>query len=156
MKNDATLYQHNYQHFENLQMSAQDFYKHLTDVISQYQYPYVGFKIESAFLSDYNLMDKRDYLSIRYLNMRYLVCAAPFGKSYFISWWFRQSSNDFVLFLQRIPILGRMFTPGKPSLYKRDTEVMFIQSIENIVRAEVDKIIADKGFTVDNPAALVA
>ncbi|HEY5328107.1 MAG TPA: hypothetical protein VIJ27_13980 [Mucilaginibacter sp.] len=92
MATSTTIHAHQSQHFEDLQMSAREFYALLRGIIEDYQYPDV--KCEPVTLSEGGLFSsKREYLRISKSRYHYYVCASPFGKSFFISWWLEEDAN---------------------------------------------------------------
>jgi hypothetical protein len=148
MATPKTVHSHSYQHFEDLQLSALDFYQSLGRSIKERDYPGLAFNIikipEGGLLSS-----RRKYLCISWNELEYLVCAAPFGRSFFISWWFNESGDWLQRFLRRIPLLGRLFREGPKSLYRIDTELIFAKSIDALVQEAVNKIKESKGYTSD-------
>jgi hypothetical protein len=151
----ATLtHSHTYQHFDELQLSAQDFYTDLKALIESYQYPSVTCRMmnlsESGFFST-----KRLYLCVSMGMYEYYVCAAPFGKSFFISWWLEELDNGFVIAMRKIPILRWLVDSGDKTYFQIDTELMFTKSIDALVRDAIAKIAAEHGFrssTLAEPA----
>lgn len=141
---EPIIHSHSYQHFEDLQLSTKEFYKMLAALIKEYEYPNVKCKIvaleERYGLLNTLLLSNRDYLQISRGKLRYLVCAAPFGRSYFISWWHEQRETDLERFLTKL--LG----PKKKTRYEVDTELMFNNAIASIVKLAIQKATADKGF----------
>lgn len=137
---------HSYRHFEDLQLSANSFYDALEAAIREYQYPRVLCYRET--LREHGLFSSnRDYFCIEKGKFKYYVCACPFGRSYFISWWLNKADDDFFnRFLKNL--LGSMWGGGG-TLYERDTELIFTQSINSIVQAMVDKVASEHGIRQD-------
>lgn len=136
------VHSHSYQHFEELSLSSDQFYTHLTKLVDSYNYPNVDCEViamdEVVFYGA-----SREYLRIRRNYLKFYVCAAPFGRSFFVSWWLGETEDGFTLFLRRIPILKWLVPPGK-TYYEIDTELMFIKSVDAIIKGMVDKLIAEK------------
>jgi len=79
MATETTVHAHQSQHFEDLQMSAKEFYGLLKKMIEEYRYPEV--KCEPVTLSESGLFSsRREYLRISKGRYHYYVCASPFGK----------------------------------------------------------------------------
>jgi hypothetical protein len=140
----STTRTHSYQHFEELQLSAKDFYATLETQIASYQFPNVTCKVVEKH-EEYLLSSKRQYLHIKQDSLSYLVCAAPFGKSFFISWYLEESEDGFTLALRKIPIL-RWLVSSEKTYYQIDSELMFKNSIESIVKAQVHKLMVEHGY----------
>jgi hypothetical protein len=136
------VHSHSYQHFEELSLSSSQFYTHLTKLVSTYNFPKVD--CEVVVMDEVNFFGaSREYLRIKKNNLKFYVCAAPFGRSFFVSWWLGETENDIVLTLRRIPIL-KWFVPVGKTYYQIDTELMFIKSIDAIVKGMIDKLIVER------------
>ena len=150
MATQTTVHAHQSQHFEDLQMSAREFYVLLKDMIVSYQYPDV--KCEPVTLSEGGLFSsKREYLRISKQRYHYYVCASPFGKSFFISWWLQEDANTTANITRKFGWLGRAMATHMESktYYEMDTELMFTSSINSILKLAVEKVKADKGYRKD-------
>jgi hypothetical protein len=154
MATETTLHAHKYQHFEDLQLSAREFYKTLTDLIAEYKYPGVNCTAvtlnEGGFFSS-----KREYLKISKERYNYYVCASPFGRSFFISWWLQENANTAANVLRKMPLIGGLVSRKleHKTFYEMDTELMFTSSINTIIQTAVAKLKADKGFRTDAVAS---
>ncbi|SDE73732.1 hypothetical protein SAMN05216464_1091 [Mucilaginibacter pineti] len=140
-----TVRTHSYQHFEDLQLSSKEFYSALENLIKGYQYPDVTLSVvakrEGGIASS-----SREYLQVSKAPYNFLICAAPFGRSFFVSWWMEDGDDWLTAFFQRLPLIGRLFGPYAKSYYQVDTELIFTQSIDAIVRAAVGKLAAEHGY----------
>lgn len=145
------IHGHSYRHFGDLQMSSKEFYANLEKTIREYQFPNVSCK-PVAFWEGGLLSDQREYLRISYLEFRYHVCAAPFGRSFFVSWWLEETEDWLLALLGRIPLIGRLFRPGKKTYYQIDAELIFTESIEALVRAAVASVAAEHGYRAEEIA----
>jgi len=150
-----TIHTHGYQHFDNLQLSAEEFYTTLQTMIAFYQYPDIRYKIEELREGGY-LSAKRKYFSINWNRHKYLVCASPFGKSFFISWWHQEGANTGAAVAQKLGSLGKAFAVNmeKKTYFQVDAELMFISCMNGIIQAAIDKVKADKGYTAEIPQVL--
>ncbi|MDB5009206.1 MAG: hypothetical protein JWP45_3599 [Mucilaginibacter sp.] len=150
MASETTVHAHNSQHFENLQLSSKEFYTLLKAMIESYQYPEVSCTPitlkESGIFSS-----KREYLRISKQRYHYYVCASPFGKSFFISWWLQEDANTAANVTRKLGWLGRAVATRIESktYYELDTELMFTSSITSIIKMAVEKVKADKGYRKD-------
>jgi hypothetical protein len=139
------LHAHNYRHFEYLQLSAKEFYLALATLIEDYQYPDVSCKTttikEKGFFSS-----KREYLHIAWQQYHYYVCACPFGRSFFISWYLQEESGIDLF----DGFLNKLFGGSKrdKTFYERDTELMFTQSIMAIIEMVIQKVKAEHGHRI--------
>ena len=152
MASETTIHAHSYQHFENLQMSAKEFYTLLRGMIEEYQYPKVS--CELVNLKETGILSAgREYLKISKGRYNYFVCASPFGISFFISWWFQEDANTAANVASKFGLVGKAVANRMESktFYEIDTETMFTSSITSIIKAAVNKVMVDKGFRKETP-----
>jgi len=138
---------HSYQHFADLQLSANEFYAAVEKLIGEYQYPDVKCKRET--LKEAGLFSgKREYLRVSKDADHYYVCASPFGKSFFISWWLKEKEDALKAAADKIPLFGKLISgSNRPkTFYEMDSELMFSNSINAIIKIAVDKVKADHGY----------
>jgi hypothetical protein len=152
MPTPTTIHAHNSQHFEDLKLSSREFYTLLKDMIEAYQYP--GVVCSPVTLQENGIFSsKREYLSISKGRYHYYVCAAPFGKSFFISWWLKEDAHTSANVAEQFGWFGRKVAARleSKSFYEIDTETMFTASISAIIKLAVEKVKTDKGYRKDLP-----
>ncbi|HTE01630.1 MAG TPA: hypothetical protein VK668_20220 [Mucilaginibacter sp.] len=150
MASQPTIHAHHYQHFENLQLSSNDFYTILETMIKEYQYPDVICK--RATLKERGIFSSsREYLKISRSLYNFYVCAAPFGKSFFISWWLKEDANTTANVAEKVPWFGKIFAEQieSKSYYQLDSELMFTNSIHSIIKLAVGKVLKEYGLRTD-------
>ena len=137
---------HQYRLFENVTLSAQDFYQTINQAVQEKQYPNI--KVLRVQYSEGTMMSgNREYLRIERFHSTFDICAAPFGKDYFISWWAGEIPNVGKKLLSSIPWVGLALASsiyGK-GLYLLDAEVMFRDSINQIIEEAVAATTSGKG-----------
>jgi hypothetical protein len=152
MATQPTVHAHHSQHFEDLQMSSKEFYLLLKTMIEEYKYPEV--ECTPMTLKEGGIFSsKREYLRISKERYHYYVCASPFGKSFFISWWLQEDANTAANVAQKFGALGKAVANRLESktYYELDTELMFTTSINAIIKTAVEKVKVDKGYRKDVP-----
>lgn len=144
----ATIQSHSYELFEDLQMSSDEFYKMLHEMIREYQFPNVEVERETLKEAGF-LSSKREYLRISKKERNFYVCAAPFGKSFFISWWLKEQEDGLTNMVDKVPLIGGLFSgKNRPkTFYELDSEVMFVSAINAIIQRAVDAVKAKHGYT---------
>lgn len=145
-----TLHKHDHQHFEYLQMSSNDFYSSLERMVTEYEYPEV--QCERTTMKEGNILSAgREYLLIRRKRIVFYVCAAPFGKSFFISWYLMEEAHTAANIVAKVPLIGKSIAKDmeNKTYYQYDTELMFTESIKGIIKAAIDKVSAEHGFRDD-------
>lgn len=146
MTAETSIVAHSSWHFEDLQLSSKEFYQSIEEQLKLYEYPQLS--ISRVNLSESSFYTGREYLCIRFKEHRFFICAAPFGRSYFISWWLKHQLSFWTILLSYIPFFGARLARNnmKKTLYQQDTEDLFLQSVKSVVNAQVDKVKLDKGF----------
>jgi hypothetical protein len=149
MATENSIVAHSSFHFEDLQLSSKEFYATIEEQLKYYEYPNLRIKrvnfFENSVFSSF-----REYLCVQYKEHRFYICAAPFGRSYFISWWLKEQMSLWMVLLSYIPFIGARLVRNntKKSFYQTDTENLFLESIKGVVNALVDKVKQEKGVRV--------
>lgn len=140
------IVKHWYHLFEDLQTSSKDFYVSLETILKDMKVPDLTLKrvthSERGVLSD-----RREYLLISRGKHSYTVCAAPFGRAYFFSWWQGEAEDGSPL-LSLIPFIGTSLErlASRKTYHQLDTEIMFQDVVHNIVLQLVNGITEPKGI----------
>lgn len=150
-----TIHDHGYELFENLQLSANEFYTTLGNMIREYQYPDVECRVEELKEGGW-LSAKRQYYTIAWNRHKFLVCASPFGKSFFISWWHQEDANRGASLAANFGRLGKAMAGSMESktFFEVDSQIMFINCITAIIKAAINRVKADKGYIVSQDKLL--
>lgn len=143
-----TLHSHQYQHFEDLQLSAKEFYAMVETMVKAYEYPDI--KCNRVNMKEGNIFSSnREYLLIGRGRLVFYVCAAPFGKSFFISWYHLEEANTAANITAKIPVVGKSIAKGMETktYFQLDSELMFTNSINMIIKMAIEKVKATHGLT---------
>ena len=145
-KKVSLIISHWYHLVDGLNESPQKFYTSLEKSIAQH-------KIQNLKLSRVDYQEgglfsaKREYFRIQRKEHIFDICAAPFGKGFFVSWWLGESMGFLWSLIIMIPFFGeyiiRIFQPQ--TYYRHDTALMFQSSIHSAVLEVMDKITKAKG-----------
>ncbi|WAC06734.1 MAG: hypothetical protein OS130_10790 [Thermodesulfobacteriota bacterium] len=132
---------------EGLQDSPQRFYASLEGAISRRQIP--GTELSRIDYREGGIFSaKREYFRVRRGEYVFDICAAPFGNSFFVSWWLGELMGCLWGFFAAIPVLGvlmmRAFRPE--TYYRLDTALMFQELVNSAVLEVVDEITKAKGI----------
>ena len=129
---------HQYRIFENTSFSSQEFYETVKRAVAEKEYPNI--KTSRVTYSEGTIVfGNREYLRIERLSSTFDICAAPFGKDYFISWWTGEVPNVGRKVLASLPWFGPALASamyGK-GLYILDAEVVFRDSVNQIIEDAV-------------------
>ena len=140
-KEHDLVHTHQYYHFEDLQLSSKEFYDVLSELIKERSFPNVTIEIETLQQSGF-LSSKRDYLRVRQFELEFYICAAPFGKNFFISYWLKDMPPGCIDIFQ-----WRVFGyRDRKTFYQIDREVIFRESIKTAVHTAIKSFVQDKGL----------
>jgi hypothetical protein len=132
-------FSHWYHLIEGLQESSQKFYVSLEQAITKHQIS--GLKISRKDYKEGGIFSaKREYLRVQWKKEIFDICAAPFGDSFFISWWLGETPSPFQELLLAIPFIGAMFAKAfKPmTFFQMDSVLMFEELIHSAVLSVID------------------
>jgi hypothetical protein len=144
---ETSILGHSYYHFEDLQLSSKEFYQSIEDTIKSYEYPNLAIA-----RVNYNeggiLSSSREYLRIKRNDYLFYVCAAPFGRSFFISWRLKEEPHIMAELLGWIPFIGKSIVRSfqKKTAFQEDTGIIFKESIKSIIDAMIAEITQTKGL----------
>jgi len=134
---------------DNFNFSTQEFYKLLKEElqnqgIKRLEIEQVSLKEGNAFSS------RRSYLRATWKEYQYDICAAPFGKGFFISWWLLYKNSIGQLIISKIPFIGGWLAKKlyPVTYYKIDTASMFMAYAQASVLKVIDDITQNKGVRV--------
>ena len=133
--------------FADMQQDSEEFYKLVEEILKANQVP--GIHTRRMLIKEGGLFSyQRVYLEVIRGEYTFHICAAPWGKGFFFSWWLREEVSDLDAFIKKIPIIGppiykiRQYKP----YYKLDTDGMFRTSVHQSVLAAIDELTEAKGM----------
>jgi len=146
-KDSPIIFSHWHQLIDNLQASSQQFYASVEQNIKERQLPDTSISRvthkEGGMLSP-----KREYLRVTRREHVFDICAAPFAKGFFISWWLGEKVGVFLDMMRIIPFFGpglvRFIRPE--TYYRRDTALMFQESVHASVLEVLDHTTKTQGL----------
>lgn len=123
-------------YFDNLTISPNEFYSLVETAVKARKIPDV--KIERVKLSQAGIFSAdREYLRVTRKGQSFDVCAAPFARGFFVSWWLGQEDA----------LLGNVFNSRKLRTYFQvDTEAMYKEAVIGAVMEAVDNLINSKSL----------
>jgi hypothetical protein len=130
-----------------LQYSANDFYNEVERALKEHHLDNI--KVERVQLHEGGMFSaKREYLQILRKENVFLICAAPFGNLFFVSWWLGYAQSGTEATFGQIPVLGflvRNFIK-RQTFYSLDTASMFQTLTHSIVSDTLNGILTAKGM----------
>lgn len=146
-KQTSVPFSHWHHLLENLSHSSQAFYNTLEGAIRKRGVPEVSVS-RISYREGGILSAKREYLRIKRKNYIFDICAAPFGNSFFTSWWLGETPGGLKELILMIPLIGPLFVGlFKPTTYYQyDVALMFQDSVHAAVIETIDEITKAKGI----------
>lgn len=131
--------------FQSFALSSDAFYADLEKTLKSHEMP------NSAILRTRHkeggmLSANREYLRIKHGDLVFDVCAAPFGKDFFISWWLYETTGA-----MRVIFKGTRFgsflqqRAAKRTFYQIDEEDMFRSCVHECILEMVAKMTEGRG-----------
>lgn len=135
------LLSHWHQPFENTQLSSMEFYQELYQAILAKQLPDVA--MSRVTYTEVGMFSaRREYFRVQRNEYIYEICAAPFGTSFFISYWHSEIPGCMVGLIALIPFIGKPWARYllRKTFYQQDTEILFKESIRMTITQTINKI----------------
>jgi len=144
--------------FKTFAMSSDSFYGELEKSLANLEMPNADIgrttHKEGGFLSA-----SREYLRIKHGDIVFDVCAAPFGKDFFISWWLYESEGGMRAWFKNTKVGDFLKNrAAKRTFYQIDEEDMFRSCVHECIletlaamtenKGELQLTDADKAFTM--------
>ncbi len=144
--NDFALVRSRWHHtFTGIHFSAKEIYAAIEEAVKKRE---IGALVNMpTFPEAGTASSSRLYLRITRDDQMFLICAAPFGTDYFISWWFGEPNDLGKDIVKRIPLIGASLARHMASktYYQMDTDTMFSDTVKNCVLEVIDSITTTKG-----------
>lgn len=131
---------------KGLNYSPQDFYKQLEEELKSEGIE--GLRITTHAIPEGSFVSaRRQYATITWKEYRYFVCAAPFAKSFFVSYRSLGKTRFWKYALTCIPYLGKHFGKWFTGLtwYQEDAIMMFHTVVHESIIKVVNEVAQDQG-----------
>ncbi|MCB9065444.1 MAG: hypothetical protein H6551_09930 [Chitinophagales bacterium] len=132
--------------FDGVKFSSQDFYQSVEEIVASKEMKYVSIS-RTEFDEESIYAPSRQYLRITREESMFLICAAPFGTGFFVSWWYGEPINWAKELVLMLPIIGflaqkMLFTD---TYYRQDTDAMFTEMVKHCVKEAIENMTVAKG-----------
>lgn len=131
--------------FKSFSLSSNDFYGELEKSLNSHEMPHS--QVQRTTHKEGGLLSaSREYLRIKHGDIVFDVCAAPFGKDFFISWWLYESAGTMRTILSNTKV-GNFLNDraAKRTFYQIDEEDMFRSCVHECILETVTKVTEGKG-----------
>jgi hypothetical protein len=141
---------HWHQTFDGIQLSAEEFYKTVSDAIALRELPGVSVKSTShpnASLYSGIFKPNQKCLHIKMNTQLFILCAAPYGTAYYVSWWQGEPVSFLKDFFTRLPFIGRAIAALTSYRSFHDIEVteVFLDIVQKCILDTLDDMLEEKG-----------
>jgi hypothetical protein len=132
---------------DDFSYSSQDFYEKLKASLMQAGIAGLHMKIVYIAEGAIFVSPKRAYLRVTWKDKVMDICAAPYGKGFFFSWWLFEKDKFWKIIVLSIPYLGKYIVNliDPMTYYKIDTANMFQSYVHTYVTGLVEEITKEKG-----------
>ena len=132
--------------FRTFSTSSDDFYKELEDVLKQYEMPH-SIIHRTKHKEGGMLSASREYLRIKHGDIVFDVCASPFGKDFFISWWLYETAGTMRTVLKNTKVGNFLHHRAQNrTFYQIDEEEMFRSCVHECILETISKVSEGKGL----------
>lgn len=131
---------------DEFNFSSEEFYKRLKEQLQSHGIKKV--RIRFVFLKEGGTFSaSRMYLRVEWKSYQYDLCAAPFGKGFFISWWLLYNHSIWEVLIAKVPFVGEWLRHKwfPVTYYKVDSASMFMTYCHQSVLKVIDEITDDSG-----------
>jgi hypothetical protein len=132
-------------YFPFYSMSSNDFYTLVEEIIKEHEYPNV--RISRTTHKETGIFSSsREYLRVKYRDLVFDICAAPFGKDFYVSWWLYETESAMRVIFKYTKI-GDFLRKraAKKTFYEADISAIFRSSVHSCVMQAVEHITNSTG-----------
>jgi hypothetical protein len=142
----AKVISHWQHYFKNFNMSSDAFYVKVENVLKAQQLPETkGFRTKHKEGGMWSA--SREYLTIQHADLVFDICAAPFGKNFFVSWWLYETEGTLQTLFKSTGIGNYLRErAAKRTFFEIDGENMFRECVHQALLEAIDAIGEEKGF----------
>jgi hypothetical protein len=133
--------------FQSFAISSNLFYEELEKTLQAHEMPHTVIS-KTRHMEGGILSSAREYLRIKHGDIVFDVCAAPFGKDFFISWWLYESAGTMRTMLRNTKMGDFMNErASKRTFYQIDEEDMFRSCVHDCILETIARVSEGKGLT---------
>jgi hypothetical protein len=132
--------------FQDFSLSSDLFYAELEKIVKSNDMPHTT--VERTKHKEGGMFSSsREYLRIKHFDLVFDVCAAPFGKNFFISWWLYETESGMRSLFKSTKV-GDFLRQraANRTFFQADEEAMFRSCVHECILETVAKVGESKGF----------
>jgi hypothetical protein len=126
-------------------LSSNTLYSKVEELVKSHEMPHT--KTERVTHKEGGMFSaSREYFRIKYKDLVFDVCAAPFGKDFFVSWWLYESEGAMKSLL-KFTKAGEFLAEraAKRTFFEADEESIFRSCVHDCVLEAIDKLTEGQG-----------
>jgi hypothetical protein len=133
-------------YFPFYSMSSNEFYKLVEGIIKEHEYPSV--KVSRTTHKEKSIFSaSREYLRVKFGDYVFDICAAPFGKDFYVSWWLYETEDAWRIIFKYTKVGEYLRKRArKRTFYEADIEAIFRSSVHSCVMQAVEHITNTTGL----------
>lgn len=132
--------------FQRFALSSNVFYEELEKTMQTHDMPHTQV-FRTRHKEGGILSAAREYLRIKHGDIVFDVCASPFGKDFFISWWLYETAGTMRTMLRNTKVGNFMNErASKRTFYQIDEEDMFRSCVHDCILETITKVTEGKGI----------
>ncbi len=132
--------------FKSFAISSDHFYTELEKTLQSHEMPHSNI-VRTKHKEGGILSAAREYLRIKHGDIVFDVCAAPFGRNFFISWWLFETTGTVRNVLKNTKVGDFMNAQAsKRTFYQIDEEDMFRSCVHECILETINKVTEGKGI----------
>ncbi len=137
---------HWYTRFDEFSFSSEEFYERLSAELTRRNMPHTELT-RSSYSEGGFLSANRVYLRVERGKLTFVLCAAPFGIDFFVSWWLLETPGCLAGCLTAVMPWLALFA-RKTTFYEEDTAIIFRDVVHQGVLNTIDGIFKSEGKNV--------
>ncbi len=132
--------------FQAFSMPSDTFYNELENTLRVHEMPH-----STIFRTKHKeggiLSASREYLRIKHGDIVFDVCASPFGRNFFISWWLYETAGTMRTVLKNTRVGNFLQNRAQQrTFYQIDEEAMFRSCVHECILETINKVSEGKGM----------
>lgn len=135
---------------DDFKYSTVDFYTLFKEELKETKVSSISYREVNLSKGIQLVSQKRKYLRVEWGEYQFDLCAAPFGRGMFFSWWVLYKVPFIAVLISIIPFIGprmaRFLFPV--TYYKIDSATMFMKYAHSMVLSAVDQITTENGVRI--------
>lgn len=132
--------------FRSFNLSSDVFYKELEDALKQYEMPHSVIQ-RTKHKEGGMLSAAREYLRIKHGDIVFDICASPFGRDFFISWWLYETAGTMRTVLKNTRVGNFLQQRAQNrTFYQIDEEDMFRSCVHECILETIAKVSEGKAL----------